>query len=560
MGKLLEIARFLALMLLAAAAVPVHARGSATMESCIAPILAGQSATQVIAQPQGFDCKTRQYDLAGRDYLVRLGFTPVAAAMQDPLILRMSSVWQDRTIVHFRYADGSVRSVSFSSRTASRYLTIGAMLEVQVPPSKELLTAAYVEVHGAANLRGVVVAPTLVTQNESAEQRLLLVMLYSAFVGMALALIAYNLSHWAALRHRFQLVYCAMVISLLAYCFSSTGAAMLLFPAMGNNERLRLNYVLLALVGVVAMQFVRHFFEAKVFGPMLRKAIIWISSAAMLASLIFAGAAPWHIWLLDRLYFVTMSALLALVFPVMISAWHHRSRHFWIFAITWSPPVIISAMRALHGFHLIGYSFWLDNGNIIAASAEALMSSVMVTLRLRDLSLERDHAREGEQVARRLANTDPLTGLLNRRAFLDLAIGRRARQRLMLIDIDHFKAVNDRLGHDGGDEVLRAVAGAIQSCRPSGSLAVRLGGEEFALLLPRAAFAECPADMVLEAVRHATMPRGVKVTVSLGYADGVVGDEEEWKRLYRLADAALYRAKSDGRDRSCRATDFRAVA
>ena len=209
---------------------------------------------------------------------------------------------------------------------------------------------------------------------------------------------------------------------------------------------------------------------------------------------------------------------------------------------------------------MVGYSFWLDNGNLLALGVEALLSSFLITSRLRELSRERDNAREGEQNARRLAATDPLTGLLNRRAFLDLAIGRRARQRLMLIDIDHFKSVNDRLGHDAGDEVLRAVAEAIQRCRPQRSLAVRLGGEEFALLLPRAMAEQCPPEVLLDAVRQAPMPQGMQVTVSIGYSEGQVASEEDWKRLYRLADAALYRAKADGRDRSCRATDFRAAA
>ncbi|HMO70014.1 MAG TPA: diguanylate cyclase, partial [Novosphingobium sp.] len=99
-----------------------------------------------------------------------------------------------------------------------------------------------------------------------------------------------------------------------------------------------------------------------------------------------------------------------------------------------------------------------------------------------------------------------------------------------------------------------------QACRPPGALAVRLGGEEFALLVPRGSFALCPPDMVLQAVREAVMPQGLKVTVSIGMGDGSTATEEDWKRPYRLADAALYRAKSDGRDRACRATDFRAVA
>ena len=153
-----------------------------------------------------------------------------------------------------------------------------------------------------------------------------------------------------------------------------------------------------------------------------------------------------------------------------------------------------------------------------------------------------------------------MTGLLNRRAFLDRAIGRRTQQVLLLIDIDHFKSVNDRLGHEAGDRVLVAVAEAIRSSQPSRSLAVRLGGEEFAMLIPRSDASRFSAETLLAAVRAGTMPQGIRVTVSIGMSEGQLGTEGDWKRLYRLADAALYRAKADGRDRFCKATDFRSAA
>jgi diguanylate cyclase (GGDEF)-like protein len=313
-------------------------------------------------------------------------------------------------------------------------------------------------------------------------------------------------------------------------------------------------------VGASALQFIRQFFGRDVFGPRLTRMTQWTIALSLLTGLLFAALAPWQVWALDRLYFIAMSLMLSMIVPVLINAWRSRNRYFWMFVLAWSAPIFISALRAANGFGLIDHSFLLDHGNLIALSMEALLSSLLVTARLRELSLERDHAIRGEQTARRLAATDSLTGLMNRRAFIDLAIGRTGRYRLMLIDIDHFKAVNDRLGHEAGDQVLRAVANVIQRCRPQDSLAVRLGGEEFALLVPRSAYEQCRPEMVLEAVRSEPMPQGSSVTVSIGYADGSVISEENWKRLYRLADAALYRAKADGRDRSCRATDFRVAA
>ena len=550
----------LALALLASiVSAPAHAE-TQPVENCIARIPAGQSAAQVIARPQAFDCQVNQNKLGAGDFVVRLRFAPSVPEAADPLVLRMSSVWLNSAMVHFRFADSGQANYAFASSDITRVLRIGAVFDVPVPHRAAPLETVYVEARGAGNMRGVVLGPSLMTRSESHAWSIQMTMVYSAFAGLALALIVYNLSLWAALRYRFQLYYCAMVGALAAYAFSASGLLNLVLPQVDNTVRLRCNYVLLMLTGVMALQFVRHFFGGRIIGRKLDGATLAVSGLATVAAAAVLVFAPRHIGLLDRFYFLTMLAVICMIPPMLLQARRAKSPYFFLALAAWSAPFVTSVLRALHGVNLIGYDFWLDNGNIIAFAVEALVSSVLVTARLRELSYERDHARAGEQVARRLAATDPLTGLLNRRSFLDLAIGRTARQRLLLIDIDHFKSVNERLGHAGGDDVLHAVAGAIQACRPPRSLAVRLGGEEFALLLPGSAYDQCTPDMVLQAVRNCTMPQGIQVTVSVGFADGSVACEDDWKRLYRLADTALYRAKSDGRDRACRATDFRAVA
>ena len=558
--------RLFALLLLAwLASGTAHAEGIATaagipIKTCVAPLADRQAAAALMVRPQAFDCSGNQSRYGQGDFLVQLRFAPVKPQTGDPLVLRTAAVWQDRASIQFHYADGGTARLDYSSRKVSRYVTIGSIFEFPVPQRDAALQTIYIEVHNAANIRGVVLSPSLMPLSESTRFKLLLTAAYSVFAGLVLALIVYNLSLWAALRHRFQLFYCGLLAALAAYMFSSSGALAMLVPSLDNNDRFRLTLLLLAIACISAMQFIRHFFEADVFGPRLRLLFNLTCAFALSMALVFAVLAPWNFLLLERFYIAAMSAMLCLLLPILANAWRTRSRYFWLFLLAWSLPILSGILRSAYGFDLIGYSLWLDNSNLIAMAAEALLSSLMVTSRVRELSLERDDAVAGEQVALRLANTDPLTGLLNRRAFLDLAIGRRARHRLMLIDIDHFKKVNDRLGHDVGDQVICAVAQAIQQCRPARSLAVRLGGEEFAVLLPRSAFESCTADVILKAVRNHRMPQAEWVTVSIGYADGKVASEEEWKRLYRFADSALYRAKSDGRDRACRATDFSVAA
>jgi diguanylate cyclase (GGDEF)-like protein len=535
-----------------ALAAPAMAHASIPVETCVAPLAKA-------GDPAAFDCGKAQNRFGRGDFAVDLRFAPVLSRTADPLVLRTSSVWQDGERVIFLYADGTRSELAFNSQNSRPYMTMGAIYEFPVPARAAPLSGVRIEVRDSANWRGVVIGAQLMTATESFRLQSWLVALYAAFGGLSLALLTYNLSLWSVLRHRFQLSYAAMVGALMAYTFTSSSIAMLVIPSLANNDRLRLNYLFLALTAVAAIRFMFDYFGSKAFTPRLRHIASTLSASSMMSAIAFAVLAPWQGYWLDRFYFITGAAALLLVIPIIHAAWRAKARNLGMFIVAWSAPVVVTLARVAYGMGLLDYSFWLDNGNLIALSIESLLSTMLIVARMRDLHSERDQAMASEQLALRLANSDPLTGLLNRRAFIQNAIGRVEQHRLFLIDIDHFKAINDRIGHAAGDDVLREVSAAIQDCRPEGSLAVRLGGEEFALLVPRRAQAQCPPDLLLDAVRQRAMPMNWKVTVSIGFVDGKVTTEEDWKRLYRLADTALYRAKSDGRDRACRATDFGAA-
>ena len=158
-----------------------------------------------------------------------------------------------------------------------------------------------------------------------------------------------------------------------------------------------------------------------------------------------------------------------------------------------------------------------------------------------------------ERKSQQLALTDPLTGLLNRRALLDFAedLGEQSGQsRLLLIDIDCFKVINDTHGHDVGDTVLQEVARLIQAHAGDGVSAARLGGEEFALLGTSEALLPGKAMQLPAEIREAEMPHGGNCTISIGVAEGALHDDSTWRELYHRADKALYAAKSQGRDRT----------
>jgi two-component system cell cycle response regulator len=162
--------------------------------------------------------------------------------------------------------------------------------------------------------------------------------------------------------------------------------------------------------------------------------------------------------------------------------------------------------------------------------------------------------------AQRMATTDALTGLLNRRAFLDAVERERARSdrhvlpfSLLLLDLDHFKAVNDTNGHAAGDAVLKGVANVLTRVARKSDVVARWGGEEFVVALPQTgeAGARVAGERVRRGIAEATyaLPSGeaLRMTASVGVSSA----ESPWalESIVGAADAAMYSAKSRGRNR-----------
>ncbi|NEU14198.1 diguanylate cyclase [Methylobacterium sp. BTF04] len=159
---------------------------------------------------------------------------------------------------------------------------------------------------------------------------------------------------------------------------------------------------------------------------------------------------------------------------------------------------------------------------------------------------------QGELI--RLAGTDSLTGLLNRRAFFQRArdaaerVGDHGKMSAVTIDIDHFKRINDEYGHDAGDAAIQAVAREIAS----EGIVGRLGGEEFAIVLAHRSVVEAEAlagrmRIAVEALRIRGARVPIRLTCSFGVSEWGEGDTVEG--LLKRADIALYEAKTTGRNR-----------
>jgi diguanylate cyclase (GGDEF)-like protein len=233
-------------------------------------------------------------------------------------------------------------------------------------------------------------------------------------------------------------------------------------------------------------------------------------------------------------------------------------------AVTWLGPVRLGCLAAAMVTGPIVVTFGPEgDGGLLVVAVGTAMLSLLVLMRLAGLVglLERDVAARRVLEARLTyqANHDPLTGLANRRRFVDgttTALAARTAPgslAVLFLDVDDFKTVNDGLGHAAGDELLAAVAERIQTSVRETDLAARLGGDEFGVLLvdlPHEADASAAATRLLAALERPIDLAGLSVTV--GASIGVAVDTHDTTSVDDLlgqADIAMYRAKAQGKGR-----------
>jgi two-component system cell cycle response regulator len=227
------------------------------------------------------------------------------------------------------------------------------------------------------------------------------------------------------------------------------------------------------------------------------------------------------------------------------------------------PVIMLTSMIAIHEI-VNGLTSGADD--YLAKPYEEEELSARIYAALRTKALQDELRNKNEELKKMLARvellsiTDPLTGLFNRRRFeslLDLEFKKSVRYATplscMVIDIDHFKAVNDTYGHAAGDAVIKDVALLVKEAIRDVDTACRSGGEEFSVLVPMTTKADAliPARRILAAVSdHDFEAVGDKqITVSIGLANVPDPDIEMADKLVQAADAALYAAKKLGRNR-----------
>ncbi len=382
--------------------------------------------------------------------------------------------------------------------------------------------------------------------------------LVAAVSGVIVCALAYNLFLLAYLRTAFQRWYLVWLVSALAYTLVWSGLVNYALPGLAGPAGVRVSYVLIGLIVGSGACFFAGLIEPGRLSRRMTAAIVWSAAAVMAAGAAAAADGLVPAWLGDRALNLAFVVCTLASLAGIVQAIRRGSRAVWFFLAGWSPAIVVFAVRVARNFGLTGQSTAVDMASLGIFAFEAVAVSLAIADRYRTLARDRDRAEAEREALRRLATTDPLTGLHNRAAFdariRDVARG-TANADLVLLDLDRLKLANDTAGHDAGDALLVEAARRLSAAAGPGgpgALVARIGGDEFAVLLSDDARTRLPAFLaaVAHAVRAPIVHGGhvLELSFSVGHAEWRPHSEDA-AAAFKRADVALYRHKAGHRTR-----------
>ena len=365
------------------------------------------------------------------------------------------------------------------------------------------------------------------------------------FLGLLLFSLAYNSAFFSLLRERFLIWQSARTLCYIALAVALSPLAMGPWLAPDSFARQIWITIFFDLSLVVSGAFLRSYLEPGMVGPRLYRWLGWPPVLILLTTpATLMPDAPTYMMLRS----MVLVAMLAFAAATVVIALKRGSRTARYQAAAWSGIGGVYGVSLFHdivlGEPFASFLFLL----FPALGLEVMLTALGILDRLIRLRRERQEARAQAEAMRVIAHTDPLTGLPNRRAIATGASSLKLSS-IALVDLDHFKAINDRHGHDVGDRVIFAAGVALGS---GSALAARIGGEEFALL-----FRGAPEAVAIEAERlrqrigayvaQMVPTLGRPVTASMGLVH--IGRGTSFGAAMKSADINLYAAKESGRDR-----------
>ncbi|WP_309122312.1 diguanylate cyclase [Paenibacillus sp.] len=421
---------------------------------------------------------------------------------------------------------------------------------IELEPGERATVYLRTETEGALALPVSVSSPERFVGKEQS-----VVLLLGCYYGIMLIMIIYNSVLAVSLRSKAYLYYVLINVSTLFLYLTLNGTAyQYIWPdAVWWNNRAIVFFICLS--HVAALLFTRNILNMKLESPRLYRAFSGL--VALESANVAVLFLDYPIGLQMSIYSIV--AIQLLMIAACVAGWRNGSRTAKYFLLGWGVFMIGAMLSSLSDAGWLPMTWWTTYASQAGSAFQAVVLSWGLADHIQRMRKEKDHAVELMKESRRLADTDELTGLYNRR-YVSHVFEAATRARpgravsLLMIDVDHFKKVNDTFGHEAGDQVLRELGQLMKSGFPRTDVLGRFGGEEFIVLLPDTTIegARIAADRLIAAVREQPFgqPKGQPLycTVSIGVAQWKGGDET-FPQLIRRADEALYEAKREGRNR-----------
>jgi len=448
--------------------------------------------------------------------------------------------------------DGSIRGDTFDSGDVT-LLKAGPLFSLPLPELTEQSRSVVVMIESPHSVT-VASEAQLALDPENAEGALTPALLLAMVAGMLVMPLLFDCLFYMVLRERFVLLHAAMAISMLTYVLTA-GGVITAFIALPNDLIARTASLSWVSGSAFGGLFLASFLEPHALPRRVRKALVlcalWTFLVPGFAGLQFDFSQSFD----NRLFFYAFLPVVPLYSGAIILALFRGSRSARFLALAWLPLITASIDRMLRGMGLYTAPDSIDRALFVALALEVIIVALAVADRFIAIRRERDLARTAARNFAQLTERDPLTGLLNRRALEDRFETLRAEGycTLAIIDLDHFKTINDCYGHVVGDTVLRTVAEALET-RDDDTQAYRVGGEEFILML-RGRNTVARAEKLRDTIRKKTADHAGMdgpVTASMGIVDAPhdVLPHADFHMLYNRADQLLYEAKAAGRNRT----------
>jgi len=363
---------------------------------------------------------------------------------------------------------------------------------------------------------------------------------YGLYFGCVLMLLVWSGLVFVAVRDPAFFAYFAYVATFGLYMTVNTGFA---FEYLWPNSPRWGNTCLIMLLGlalITALQFSTTILRARDYTPRLERVARGLQVvAAVVVALV--PLLPYAVLIQPMALLILVSVIFMLAFGIVSLLAGSRPAVFYV--VAWSAFLAGSVIFLLKNFGLVPHTFVSQHSWQLGSLLEMILLSMTLSSRMNELKNQ--------------SRTDPLTLLGNRRLFddrlpLEFEQARTMNRplSLLMLDIDNFKAYNDRHGHSIGDEAIKQVGAALRRHSRKPVLACRYGGDEFCMILP--GIGADAAEVIAERLRanvEGHRSASPSITVSVGFASLATGDYASHEKLFDAADAALYSAKEAGRNR-----------